>query len=142
MFARRNVATTATMRGSSMAISQVLVRAAIGALTTVLVACAGYDDVAGAYDPNGVVTTIRVEPATASLRVGEQVDLQATALGRTGNTIGGRTFTWTSSASAIASVDRFGDVTARAPGIATIVATTSGISGEATITVAAAAPQN
>jgi uncharacterized protein YjdB len=108
-------------------------------LAACLAACGGYDDVAGSHDPNRVVTTIRIEPATASLEVYDQIDLIASASGRTGIAIGGVTVTWTSSASAIASVDRFGEVTARAPGIATIFDAASGISGEATITVTAAA---
>jgi hypothetical protein len=84
---------------------------------------------------------VTVSPATASLTSGGTQTLTATTVGSKGSTLTGRSYTWSSSNTAVASVDGSGVVTAgrittTAPGTATITATTGGLSGSATITVA------
>src|SRR5207245_9427656 len=50
------------------------------------------------------VASVTVTPAPASVQVGATVQLTATPLDANGNPLGGRTVTWTPSASALATV--------------------------------------
>lgn len=86
------------------------------------------------------VQRIVVSPATATRDPGQTVQLTATALDRKGNTIGGVSFAWASSSSAIATVSAIGLVSAIAPGTATISATGGGKTGTSTLTVNAPPP--
>jgi len=82
------------------------------------------------------VASVTVSPTAASVIVGGTQQVTATAKDANGNTLSGRTFTWTSSDGTIASVDANGLVTANAiGGPATITATTEGKSATAAITV-------
>lgn len=81
------------------------------------------------------VATVAVTPATSSLPVGQTAQLTATASDASGNALSGRSITWTSSASAVATVSTTGVVTAVNEGSATITATAEGKSGTAQITV-------
>src|SRR5436190_4665567 len=81
------------------------------------------------------VASVTVSPASPSLRVGTTVALTATTLDSAGNTLTGRTLTWSSSNGAVATVSGSGVVTGAAVGTATITATSEGKSGSATITV-------
>ena len=75
-------------------------------------------------------------PASAALvSLGETVQLTANALDANGNTISGKTFTWSSSDESLAIVSSSGEVTAVANGSVTITATTDGVNGTATILV-------
>ncbi|HEY0928420.1 MAG TPA: Ig-like domain-containing protein, partial [Gemmatimonas sp.] len=99
-------------------------------------ACGGGGDSTAPESPERVT----VSPATATLASGATQALTATTIGSKGSTLGGRTYTWTSSNPAVATVDGSGVVTGArittaAPGTATITASTGGISGSATITV-------
>lgn len=83
---------------------------------------------------------VTVSPATASLASGGTQTLVATTTGSKGGTLSGRTYTWSSSNTAVATVDGSGVVTgaritASTPGTTVITATTGGVSGTATITV-------
>ncbi|MFN8668707.1 MAG: Ig-like domain-containing protein [Gemmatimonadaceae bacterium] len=83
------------------------------------------------------VATIAVVPATATLLAGQGLSLSlqlADSLGRP-LTTAGRTITWRSAAPAIATVDSVGQVTAIAPGVVDVSATTNGKTGTATLTV-------
>src|SRR5437762_1769684 len=81
------------------------------------------------------VASVAVNPATPSLAVGGTVQLTATPQDSVGNSLPGRTVTWASSASTVASVSTSGLVTSVAAGTATITATSEGKSGTATVTV-------
>ena len=84
-----------------------------------------------------LVATVAVTPATTSLTsLGATVQLQATAKDSGGNTITGKTFTWSSSNEDVVTVDTSGLTTAVAGGTATITATTDGIGGSLALTVA------
>ena len=74
----------------------------------------------------------------ASLTVGQSVQLVATAKDAGGNTLTGRTTTWTSSSACVASVSSSGLVGAVSAGSATITATVEGRSATAAITVSSA----
>jgi formylglycine-generating enzyme required for sulfatase activity len=86
------------------------------------------------------VASVSVSPATASLAVGGTQALTASARDASGNALTGRPVSWTSSATAVATVSAAGVVTAVAAGTATITATVEGISNTAVITVIAVPP--
>lgn len=86
------------------------------------------------------VASVTVSPATVSLAVGATATLSATVRDASGGTLSGRTVTWSTSASQVATVSSNGVVTAVAAGTATITATSEGKSGTAIITVQPPAP--
>ena len=86
------------------------------------------------------VGSVIVSPATASVAPGATVQLSATTKDANGNVLTGRTITWSSNATAIATVNSSGLVSGVAAGPATITATSEGKSGTATITVTTAPP--
>jgi hypothetical protein len=91
--------------------------------------------------PPAAVAKVEVTPATVTLKVGETATLTAKALDAQGNEIAGKTFTWESSAPAVATVDASGKVTAVAKGTASITATADGVkSAPVTVTVEEVAP--
>jgi uncharacterized protein YjdB len=81
------------------------------------------------------VVSVTVQPTTASVSIGKTTALTATARDGLNIPLGGRTFTWTSSNAAVATVSATGVVTGVALGSVTITATSEGKSGTATITV-------
>ncbi|PYP23069.1 MAG: hypothetical protein DMD55_18205 [Gemmatimonadetes bacterium] len=86
------------------------------------------------------VASVTVSPATASVQAGQTVQLAATPKDANGNPLSGRTVTWASSNSAVATVGGSGLVTGVTAGSATITATSEGKSGTSAITVTAPAP--
>lgn len=84
------------------------------------------------------VASVQLSPATATLGIGDSAVLTATPRDSTGAPLAGRSVTWTSSASTIATVVQ-GTVVGVAPGTATITATSEERSATATITVSAPA---
>jgi len=82
------------------------------------------------------VASVTVSPASASLLVGQTVQLTATPKDANGNPLSGRVVTWTTSAASVTTVSAGGLVTGVAAGTATITATSEGNSAIATITVA------
>ena len=86
--------------------------------------------------PTVPVASVTVTPATASLTVGQTVQLTATPKDANGNPLTGRAITWQSSDNTIASVNSSGLVTGvGAGGPVTITATSEGQSGTATVNV-------
>ena len=85
--------------------------------------------------PPTPVGSVIVTPSTASVQVGTSTTLTATVRDASGNVLQGRSVTWSSSNTAVASVSSSGVVTGVAAGTATITATSEGKSGTATITV-------
>ncbi len=77
-------------------------------------------------------------PQDTLVALGDNMQLTATALDTTGTPVTGATFTWSSSNSAVLSVNQSGLVTAVANGNATITATESSVPGQRTIAVAQA----
>jgi trimeric autotransporter adhesin len=76
-----------------------------------------------------------VLPATFDLLVGSTRVLAAQARAASGSLITGRTVTWTSGATSIATVSSSGVVNALGEGVVVIAATVDGITGFATLTV-------
>src|SRR6266436_502085 len=86
------------------------------------------------------IASVAVSPASTSVGVGGTVPLTAVAKDSAGNTLTGRTMTWSSSNTLIAAVTSAGLVTGGAVGSATITAATGGKSGTANATVTTAPP--
>jgi uncharacterized repeat protein (TIGR02543 family) len=84
------------------------------------------------------VATVTVSPVSASILVGGTQQFTATTKDAGGNVLTGRTVTWSSSNTAVATVNSStGLVTGVAAGSVTITATSEGKSGTATVTVSA-----
>ena len=81
------------------------------------------------------VASVTVAPPTATAVVTETKQFTATAKDAQGNTLVGRTITWTSSSPAVATVNGSGLATAIAVGTTTITAKSEGKSGAATLSV-------
>ena len=86
------------------------------------------------------VASVQLTPSSADILVGDVLQLNATPRDADGNALTGRTITWSSSNSSIASVSSSGSVTGLAQGTATITATSEGISSTADITVSPLEP--
>src|SRR5439155_484148 len=86
------------------------------------------------------VATVTVSPATASVPVGQTVQLTATPRDANGTPLTGRAVSWSSSNTSVATVSTSGRVTGAAAGSATITATSEGQSGTAAITVVTPPP--
>ena len=84
------------------------------------------------------VASVTVTPATSSLVIGGTVQLNAITKDDAGNTLTGRSVSWTTSDASIATVDTNGLVTAHALGSATITATSETKTATAAITVTVA----
>jgi uncharacterized protein YjdB len=86
------------------------------------------------------VASVTVSPATASISVGQTQQLSVTLRDGAGTVLSGRTTTWRSNSTSIATVSASGLVTAITAGPATITATSENINGTATITVIVPTP--
>ncbi len=104
-----------------------------------LAACAGDEAVVSNVTPDNRVTQVAIDPPSASITVGANLTLRATALNSLGREVVGQSFTWTSSPTSVVSVTAAGVATAISAGNATITATTAGVSGSSSITVTPAA---
>jgi len=85
-------------------------------------------------DDGNVVASVTVAPTLDSLDLGETVRLRASVLNRAGGTVAA-TLSWTSSATAVATVDGEGLVTAVGEGNTVITARAGGRSGSATLVI-------
>jgi len=81
------------------------------------------------------VASVVVSPASATVPVGQTLQLTGTPEDANGNPLSGRTISWSSGSSAVAAVNGNGLVTGVAAGAATITATSESKSGTAAITV-------
>ena len=81
------------------------------------------------------VASVQITPSPASTIVGQTVTLTATTRDALGNTLGGRIVGWSSSNTAVATVNANGLVTGVASGTATITASSEGVSGTTALTV-------
>jgi uncharacterized protein YjdB len=90
--------------------------------------------------PPAPVGTVTATVADASLVAGETTQASAVLKDAAGNTLTGRTVTWASSNTAVATVSSTGLVSALNAGTASITASSEGRSGSVTVTVAAPPP--
>jgi alpha-tubulin suppressor-like RCC1 family protein len=88
--------------------------------------------------PPAPVATVTVAPPTATIGIGGTQSFSATLKDEAGNTLTGRTVTWSTSNPGVASIDaNTGIATGVSAGTAVITATSEGKTGNATITVSA-----
>lgn len=106
--------------------------------TVVVTDTSGTADTATVIVTDTAVASVSVRPASASLEVGESLQLEVVIEDSSGTPLDGRSVSWTSSSNDVATVTDAGRVTARGPGQATITATSEGVSGIAAISVTAA----
>ncbi|WP_332449058.1 Ig-like domain-containing protein [Methanoculleus sp.] len=85
--------------------------------------------------PEPVLESIAVTPSAATLAIDDTQRFIVTARDQNGNAMTGVNVTWTSSDSAIGTIDETGIFTALAEGTANVTATAENITGEATVTV-------
>ena len=81
------------------------------------------------------VASVSVSPASASVSVNQTVQLTATPKDANGTPLSGRTISWVSGTTGVATVDGSGLVTGVTAGSATITATSEGKTGSATVIV-------
>ena len=114
-----------------------LVTAKAAGSATITATSEGKSGTASVTVTTAPVASVTVTPTTASLLVGQTVQLAAAPRDSAGNALNGRAVTWASSNTGVASVSASGLVTARAAGSATITATSEGKSGTSSLTVSA-----
>jgi len=90
--------------------------------------------------PPAAVARVVVTPDSVALQPGQPIDLAVTAYDAEGHVLTGRTVTWTTSDSAVATVGAGGLVTAASPGSARITATVEGVGGSARVFVSEPPP--
>ena len=83
----------------------------------------------------GAVASVAVTPSPVTMLAGQSTQLAASARDAAGAVIGGKTFVWSSSNTAVATVASDGTVKAVGAGSATITATADGVSGTSAVTV-------
>lgn len=114
---------------------------AVGGGTASLIATAGGKSGAAAITVSGSVVstapvaTVSLSPTSATIGIGSTQQLAVTLKDASGNTLSGRTITWSSSSALIGSVSTSGLVSGLVAGTTTVTATSEGKSASATITV-------
>jgi uncharacterized protein YjdB len=112
-----------------------LITAKVAGSATITATSEGKSGTAAITVLNVPVATVTVSPASASIGVGGSVQLAATTKDSAGGTLTGRVISWTSSSTAVATVNGTGLVTGLLAGTATITATSEGKTGSAVVTV-------
>jgi uncharacterized protein YjdB len=88
--------------------------------------------------PSSCASSVTVSPSSATVNVGQAVQLYATVRDTAGNVLNGYTVSWGSNNPPVATVSETGMVSGVAVGQATITAASDGQSGSVQITVTAA----
>jgi uncharacterized protein YjdB len=131
-----------TYTSSAPSIASVSTSGVVTALTpgsaTITVTCEGQTATASITVTAPTVASVTVAPSTATVSAGSTVQLAAVAKDASGAVIPGLTVTWSTSNSAVATVDNNGLVTGVGSGSAQITATVGGVLGVADVSVPAA----
>ena len=116
-------------------------RSRVAVLCLLLAACGGSTDSGGGgVTPPAPVSSIVVSATASSINVGATDQVTATLKDAAGNVLTGRTITWSSSNTAVATVDATGLVTALSEGTTTISAAAEGKAASVGITVLPVGP--
>jgi hypothetical protein len=144
--ARPRKTTSFTWTSASTAVARV---SSTGLVTAVAAGTARITAAAGGASGSATITvravtvpvaSVTVAPNPASVQAGATVQLTATPKDANGNPLSGRAISWSTSATAVATVSASGLVSGVAAGSATITATSEGKSGTSAVTVTSAAP--
>jgi uncharacterized protein YjdB len=81
------------------------------------------------------VASVTLTPSSAEIPVGLSAQFTASVRDADNNIVTGKTVTWSSSNTAVATVNTSGVVTAKASGLANVVATVDGVQGKAAVAV-------
>src|SRR6266550_1955814 len=130
----RTVMWTSSNAGVATVSSSGLVTGSVAGTATITAISEGKTGSAAVTVAPVPVASVTISP-TASIRVGQTVQLTATLKDSTGSTLTGRTVTWGSGDTTVARVSPSGLMTGVGQGSATITATSEGKSSTATITV-------
>jgi uncharacterized protein YjdB len=120
----------------SVAASGVIAGVSVGS-AVITATVEGKSGVAAVTVSPAPVASVAVSPSSATLVVGQTIDLEAQPLDASGQPLSGRTVTWSSNRPEVATVTSTGVVAALSAGTATISASSEGRSGTATIAVEA-----
>ena len=112
-----------------------LVTGKVAGSATITATSEGQSGTAAITVVHAPVASVTVTPASATVTTGSTVQLTATPKDANGNPLTGRTVTWSSSNTSVATVNGSGLVSGVAAGSATITATSEGQSGTSAITV-------
>ncbi len=115
-----------------------LVSAAVPGLAKITATSGDQSDTSEITVTSVPVAVMAVTPSSASVAVGATVQLTATPKDASGYPLSGKTVTWASGNSTVATVSQSGLVTAATVGSAAITATSDGQSDSSSVTVAAA----
>ena len=135
VLAGRTVTWTSSNTGVANVSGGGLVTAVVAGAATITATSEGQSGGASITVSTIPVASVTVTPATANVRQGATVQLTATPKDASGNPLSGRTVTWSSSNSSVATVNGGGLMTGVNAGSATITATIEGQSGTASATV-------
>lgn len=138
LLAGRSVAWASTVPGVAVVSAQGLVTAVSVGSTTISATVDGVSASAAVSVTPAPVGSVNVTPTAVTVAAGQSTTLTASPVDAAGNPLSGRTITWTSSNTAIATVNATGRVSGLQPGTAIISATAEGRTGSSTVTVAAA----
>ncbi|HEX5869866.1 MAG TPA: Ig-like domain-containing protein, partial [Longimicrobium sp.] len=107
-----------------------------GALRALVLAvlCAACENAITPPKTDNAVATVAVTAPATTLQNGSSMQLSAAASNAAGEPLA-KTFTWTSSSDAVATVAADGTVTGKSPGAVTIVATSEGKAGTVNLTI-------
>ena len=106
------------------------------AVVVVVASCGGGgDDGGGTTNPPGTVARVEITAPSASMEVGQNMQVTTRYFDASSSQLTGRTVTYSSSNAGIASVSTSGLVTAAGPGAVIITATVDGVQGNLSINV-------
>lgn len=101
----------------------------------VAASCGGGGDGGGTTQPPGVVARVDITSPTPTIEVGQNMQTSVRYFDASSSQLGGRTITYATSNSSVATVSAGGLVTAASPGPVTISATVDGVAGNLALTV-------
>ncbi len=103
------------------------------ALVVVVASCGGGGD--GTTSPPGTVARVDITAPSATMEVGQNMQVTVKYYDATSAQLSGKTVSYATSNSSVATVSNSGLITAAAPGPVTITATVDGVQGNLSITV-------
>src|SRR3970282_820214 len=108
---------------------------ALAAVVVVAASCGGGGDGGGTTTPPGKVARVDVSAPSPTMEVGQNMQVTVRYYDASSSQLGGKTVTYSTSSSSVATVSTNGLVTAASPGPVTVTATVDGVPGNLPLTV-------